>query len=196
MKSHIYNLAEAALQGDWEPLITAAQNAPGKHWAEDANCANHDIEMFFPVGDGPREDPIEVGGRLGISLVRPLNLCASCPVPIAARCLIDSIKHDDEWGIRAGLLASERSVLRATWQQRVDERVVESALRGATAPLSKGEREEVIARFAANPSSLESAAVARALGVTHEYLLKLASRKRQRSRPAAYPSADQEVDAA
>jgi WhiB family redox-sensing transcriptional regulator len=195
MTSRIHSLAEAALQGVWEPLIIATQNVPGKHWAENANCANHDIAMFFPSGDGPREDPVEVGERLGDSLVQPLNLCASCPLPIAARCLIDSIERDDEWGIRAGLLASERSALRATWQQRVDEKAVESALRGATAPLSKGEREEVIARFAADPA-LEPTAVARALGITHEYLLKLAWRKRQQSGPATCPSADQETDVA
>jgi WhiB family transcriptional regulator, redox-sensing transcriptional regulator len=202
MTQRIYSLAEAALQGDWDPLITAAQKAPGKYWAEEANCADHDIELFFPLGDGPREDPVEAAERLSISLVRPLNLCASCPLPIAARCLIDSIKHDDEWGIRAGLLASERSALRATWKRHVDEKVVENALLGATAPLSKGAREEVIARFAANPSALEPTAVARALGVTHEYLLKLARRKRQRSQgsrgsqPAASLSAEREADAA
>lgn len=180
MSTEIIGLFEAALLGNWAPLIREADRVPGKHWTEEANCANHDTEIFFVSGDGPREDPVEVVERLGVSLVRPLNLCASCPLPIAARCLIDSIRHNDEWGIRAGLLASERSALRASWHRRVDQKAVEGALRGATAPLSKGERDEVVARFAADPSVVEPAAVARALGVTHEYLLKLAWRERRR----------------
>lgn len=110
MHTDIYSLIEAAHQGDWPPLLRAAEQVPGKDWAEHARCAGHDAEMFVPLGDGPHEEPDEVKAKLtkaGISLARPLSLCASCPSTVAARCLTESLRHDDEFGIRAGLLASE-----------------------------------------------------------------------------------------
>ncbi|MFF1420639.1 WhiB family transcriptional regulator [Streptomyces sp. NPDC058280] len=186
MSTDIYGLIGAAYQGDWSPLIRESEQIPGKHWAEQARCANYDTNIFVPLGDGPREDPEGVKDRLGISLNRPLNLCASCPLAVAARCLVESLKDDDEFGIRAGLLASERTMLRAAWQQRIDEGAVQGALHGSTAALSKVERGVVIARFAADPS-LEPTVVARGLGVSHDYLLKLARRYRQRSRSAPTP---------
>ncbi|MEV3853081.1 WhiB family transcriptional regulator [Streptomyces sp. NPDC050095] len=182
MSTDIYGLIEAAYQGDWSPLIEESRKAPGKHWAEEARCANQDINVFVPLGDGPHEDPDAVKDKLGISLNRPRNFCASCPLAVAARCLVESLKDDDEFGIRAGLLASERSALRAAWQNRAQEEAVQAALQGSTATLSKVERNAVIARFAADPS-LEPTAVARGLGVSHEYLLKLARRHRKNSQP-------------
>ncbi|GAB2787927.1 WhiB family transcriptional regulator [Streptomyces daliensis] len=179
MSTDISGLIEAARQGDWSPLIRESEKVPGKHWAESAHCANWNTDLFVPTGDGPHEDPEEVKNSLGGSLNKPLKLCASCPVAVAARCLVDSLQQNDEFSIRAGLLASERAVLRAAWQQRADETAVAGALRGATTALSKVEREEVVARFATDPS-LSPAAVARGLGVTHEYLLKLAWRYRKR----------------
>lgn len=92
------------------------------------------------MGDGPREDPDIVKRKLGISLNRPRNLCASCPLSVAARRLVESLRDDDEFGIRAGLLASERSPLRAAWQGRVNEEAVQAALHGSTAALSRLER--------------------------------------------------------
>ncbi|WP_244190585.1 hypothetical protein [Streptomyces caeruleatus] len=77
----------------------------------------------------------------------------------------------------------------------MDEKTVQGALRGATAPLTKNERKAAVKRFVAD-QTLDSAAVARGLGITHEYLLKLAWRERQRSKQTASPSADQEADAA
>ncbi|MFI0818278.1 WhiB family transcriptional regulator [Streptomyces sp. NPDC021098] len=183
MHTDIYSLIEAAHQGDWSPLLRAAEQVPGKDWAEHARCAGHDTEMFVPLGDGPHEEPDEVKAKLtkaGISLTRPLSLCASCPSTVAARCLTESLRHDDEFGIRAGLLASERSPLRVAWQQRVDEEAISAALRGSTVALSKGERDAVVARYAADPSS-DPAATARGLGVTREYLRKLVWRHRKRS---------------
>lgn len=183
MNTDIHSLAEAACQGNWSPLLKAAKQAPGKNWAEHARCAGRDTEMFVPLGDGPHEEPDDVKEKLakaGISLTRPLSLCASCPLAVAARCLTESLRHDDEFGIRAGLLASERSPLRVAWQQRVDEEAISAALRGSTAALSKGEREAVVARYASDPSS-DPAAAARGLGVTREYLRKLAWRHRKRS---------------
>ncbi|MYU02191.1 hypothetical protein GTY74_34190 [Streptomyces sp. SID8350] len=139
---------------------------------------NQDINMFVPLADGPREDPDVVKTKMGIALHRPRNLCGSCPVAVAARCLVESLKDDDEYGIRGGLLASERAALRRAWQDRESESAVEDALRGCTAPLTKPAREAVIARFATDPS-LDAAAVARGLGVRREYLLKLARRYRK-----------------
>ncbi|MBD0688483.1 hypothetical protein BG452_04845 [Streptomyces sp. CBMA123] len=137
--------------------------------------------MFFPRGDGPQSEPVETVERLGLSLVGPLNLCAACPLTTAARCLIEALRDDEEFGIRGGLIASERSALRSRWQQRADKGAVVRALRGSTAALSKAERNEVIARFATDPTS-DAAAVARGLGITHEYLLKLARTYRQKRR--------------
>ncbi|MGW1123839.1 WhiB family transcriptional regulator [Streptomyces sp. NPDC002526] len=178
MSTDIFGLTEAARKGDWIPLVEESKKAPGKHWAELARCGNEDVNIFVPPADGPREDPDLVKSKLGISLNRPRNLCASCPLPVAARCLVESLKDDDEYGIRGGLLAAERSELRQAWQRRDIEKAAEAALRGCTDPLTKPAREAVIARFANDPS-LNSAAVARGLGVTHEYLLKLARRYRK-----------------
>ncbi|MFJ4800107.1 WhiB family transcriptional regulator [Streptomyces murinus] len=177
MSTTIYGLIEAAHKGDWSPLIKQSKKASGKDWAKNARCANQNPDIFLPLGDGPRKDPEVVKSRLGSSLNRPRNFCAACPLAVAARCLVESLKDDDEFGIRAGLLASERSALRSAWQKRVGEEAVEAALQGATAVLSKDEREAAIARFAADPS-LDPVAVARGLGVTREYLLKLARRHR------------------
>ncbi|MFE0582297.1 WhiB family transcriptional regulator [Streptomyces sp. NPDC058874] len=188
MRTTISDLSEAALRGDWGPLIRESEKARGKHWAENARCSGRDTDMFFPIGDSPQAEPMETVERLGLSLVRPLNLCAACPLSTAARCLIESLRNDEEFGIRGGLIASERSTLRASWQKRTDENAVGRALRGSTAALSKAERNEVIARFAADPT-MDAAAVARGLGITHEYLLKLARthRQKRRSEPAAPP---------
>ncbi|MGW7292822.1 WhiB family transcriptional regulator [Streptomyces xiamenensis] len=184
MSIGIRDLIEAAHRGDWSPLLEESKKAPGKHWAEEARCSNQEVDIFVPLGDGPHKDPETVKLHLGISINRARNLCASCPLAVAARCMVESLRDDDEFGIRAGLLACERSPLRAAWQNRVDEEAVSRALQGSTSPLSKGEREAVIARFAAeNPAAVDADVVARALGITREYLLKLAWRERRRSSP-------------
>ncbi|MFJ4841886.1 MULTISPECIES: WhiB family transcriptional regulator [unclassified Streptomyces] len=187
MSIDISSLIEAAHRGNWLPLIEESKKAPGKHWAEYARCANQDINIFVPLADGPREEPDTVKAKLGVSLNRPRNLCASCPLAVAARCLVESLKDDDEYGIRGGLLASERAELRRAWQDRDIEKAVEGALRGCTAALTKPARDAVIARFATDPS-LDAAAVARGLGVTHEYLLKLARRYRKSQAGQGTPS--------
>ncbi|GAA1219207.1 hypothetical protein GCM10009665_06570 [Kitasatospora nipponensis] len=181
MRTTISDLSEAALRGDWGPLIRESEKARGKHWAEDARCAGRDTNIFFPRGDGPQSEPVETVERLGASLAGPLNLCAACPLTTAARCLIESLRDDEEFGIRGGLIASERSALRSGWQRRADKVAVARALRGSTAALSRAERNEVIARFATDPA-MDAAAVARGLGITHEYLLKLARTYRQKRR--------------
>lgn len=195
MSTAISSLIEAAHQGNWLPLIEESQKAPGKHWAEFARCVNQDINVFVPLADGPREDPDSVKAKLGISLNRPRNLCASCPLAVAARCLVESLKDDDEYGIRGSLLASERSELRRAWQDQDTEKAVAGALRGCTAALTKPARDAVIARFATDPS-LDAAAVARGLGVTHEYLLKLARRYRKSQAGGGTPTVHVVPDAA
>ncbi len=192
----VSHLAQSALQGDWNPLVGESRKASGKHWAEDAKCDGQDTEIFFPTGDGPQEDPVETAKRLRLALVKPLNLCASCPLATAARCLVESLRDNEEFGIRGGLLASERSALRTSWQQRVNESAVRRALQGSTATLSKAERDEVVARFAED-LSMDPGAVARGLGVTHDYLLKLARTHRQKHRPEqAAPMPMHSTDAA
>ncbi|GAA2929370.1 hypothetical protein GCM10010524_66460 [Streptomyces mexicanus] len=91
---------------------------PGKHWADNARCTGRDADLFFPGSDDPWISPEKVRRRQGSSLNRPLNLCAACPLPVASRCLVEALRQDDEYGIRAGLLASERSLLRQAWKQR------------------------------------------------------------------------------
>ncbi|MFD6417009.1 WhiB family transcriptional regulator [Streptomyces sp. NPDC060194] len=180
MNTDMESLVSAARQGDFTPLIDEAKNAPGKYWAKEARCADQDTEMFFPSEDSPFLDPQTVKKRLGGFPEGPRGLCRACPVAVAARCLVESL-NDDEFGIRAGLLASERSAMRTAWQQHASNAAVQGALRGGTAVLTKAERDAVIAQFASD-ASLEAATVARALGVTHEYLLNLVRRHRQRPR--------------
>lgn len=195
MRTTISDLSEAALRGDWDPIIRESEKARGKHWAENARCSGRDTDMFFPLGDGPQSEPMETVERLGLSLVKPLNLCAACPLTTAARCLVESLRNDEEFGIRGGMIASERSALRASWQRRLDTDAVGRALNGSTAALSKAERHEVIARFAAD-SSLDAVAVARGLGITHEYLLKLARAHRQKRRSEMAQQPVRSADAA
>lgn len=188
MNTGIHSLTEAAKRGDWGPLIEAARQAPGKRWAENAKCAGQDTRIFVLTGDEPDQNPDLVKKRKGIRLNHPLNFCAACPLAVSARCLLESLQLDDEYGIRAGLLASERTSLRAAWQRRVDSNAVSAAVRGATHILSEAERDEVVAAFSSDPS-LSPARVARGLGVTHEQLLKLVRKHRKSSSPASAASA-------
>lgn len=97
----VSHLAQSALQGDWNPLVGESRKASGKHWAEDAKCDGQDTEIFFPTGDGPQEDPVETAKRLRLALVKPLNLCASCPLATAARCLVESLRDNEEFEFEA-----------------------------------------------------------------------------------------------
>ncbi|MFB6533054.1 WhiB family transcriptional regulator [Streptomyces noursei] len=111
-------IVEAARHGDWSPLLDAASGAPGKHWAEDARCAGRDTNQFFPGSDTPWMSSAEVRRRFGVALNRPLNVCADCPLAVAARCLVEALRQDARYGIRGGLLASDRSALHHAWKQR------------------------------------------------------------------------------
>ncbi|MEV7090147.1 hypothetical protein AB0O07_30405 [Streptomyces sp. NPDC093085] len=61
--------------------------------------------------------------------------------------------------------------------------------------LNKTDRDAVIARFATDPS-LDATVVARGLGITHEYLLKLARRYRKSQAEQGTPVLDIAPDAA
>lgn len=174
------DLIKAARNGEWGPLLRAAALTPGKHWAENSRCSGQDPELFTPLSDGPREDPDEVRHFQGITLNRPLNFCASCPLAVAARCLVESLRLDDEYGIRAGLLASERSALRGAWKRRIDAEAVSAVLRGVPTVLNEAEREEVISRFASDPI-LNATRVAWGLGIPRKYLWQLVREHNQSS---------------
>ncbi|MGW8329426.1 WhiB family transcriptional regulator [Streptomyces sp. NPDC055897] len=183
-------MIQAARDGDWRPLLEAAGPESGKHWAEKARCSGQDPELFTPLSDGPREDPDEVRQLQGIALNRPLNFCASCPLAVAAQCLVESLRLDDEYGIRAGLLASERSALRDSWKRRIDAEAVSAVLRGVPVVLNEAERGEVISRFAGDPT-LNADHVAWGLGIPRKYLWQLVREHNQSSAPAssvAFPS--------
>lgn len=194
MTPGIGDLIDAARRGDWSPLLDAAVPGAGKHWAEQAGCSGQDTELFMPPSDGPREDPAAVRRIQGISLNLVLNFCASCPVAVAAQCLVESLQLDVEYGIRAGLLAAERSVLRDAWKRRIDAEAVSAVLRGVPVVLTEAEHEEVIARFAGDPA-LNADLVARGLGINRKYLWQLARAYKWRSVPAA-SIASPETDAA
>ncbi|MFJ8385600.1 WhiB family transcriptional regulator [Streptomyces sp. NPDC094438] len=195
MSTSINAFIEAARHGNWGPLLGAAAEVPGKHWAEDARCSGQDTDLFTPLSDGPREDPDEVRHFQGTALNRPLNFCASCPLAVAARCLVESLRLDDEYGIRAGLLASERSDLRNSWKLRIDAEAVSAVLRGVPVALSEAEREEVISRFAADPT-MNATHVAWGLGIPRKYLWQLAREHNQSSAPAPSTAISSGADAA
>ncbi|MEV0278604.1 WhiB family transcriptional regulator [Streptomyces sp. NPDC050610] len=187
MSTEIGELIQAAHGGDWSPLLKAASLESERHWAENAQCLGADPEIFSPLSDGPREIPETVRRFQGISLNRPLNFCASCPVAVAARCLVESLRLNDEYGIRAGMLASERSPLRHAWQRRFDEEAVSAVLRGVPVTVNEGERAEVISRLAGDPT-LNADHIARGLGIPRKYVWQLVRDHKKSSPPVASAS--------
>ncbi|WP_228388836.1 WhiB family transcriptional regulator [Streptomyces jumonjinensis] len=153
--------------------------APGKHWADGARCVGENPEFFVLPSDDMTQNPDYVRHAEGEAARRSLRICSACPLPVAARCLVDSLKHDERHGIRAGLLAAEREGLRKAWSRRIDPAAVSAVLSGTYKPLGKHERREVIARFAGD-RSLDPEVVARGLGVPRDYLLKLARMHRKK----------------
>lgn len=182
----IKSLASAAQNGNWDPLTTEATKLPGKYWMEGARCIGQNPELFMPPQDGPHEDPRDVRRSGGPALDRVLSLCGACPPPVAARCLVDSLQQGDHYGIRGGLLASERRSLRSSWSSRLRDDVVRAVLRGAVVRHSQTERREVIRRFAAD-TTIEADDVARGLGVSRGLLIRLAWQARNSSRRASAP---------
>ncbi|MDV5145453.1 WhiB family transcriptional regulator [Streptomyces sp. SBC-4] len=172
MNIEIRRLADAGVAGNWRPLLEAAKNVSSSNWADDARCAGQELEIFFPDSEHPWSDPDQVREANGIALNRPLNFCADCPFAVQARCLVESLRHDDQYGIRAGMLASEREHLLAAWDKHIDPEAVSSVLRGVPTVLNAAERRAVIARVAENAApSVEHAR--RGLGIDRKYLWQL-----------------------
>lgn len=73
-------------------------------WRDEAACIGMDPEMFY---DGDRSKGR--GGSFATSPATKLALatCRSCPV--ASECLEDEMQHADQWGVRGGYTARDRS---------------------------------------------------------------------------------------
>lgn len=78
------------------------------HWRDRASCLDFDPELWFPVTREERKD----GGETARAI------CRSCPVRLP--CLQDANVTDDHLtiGIRGGLDAEERRVLRRRERDR------------------------------------------------------------------------------
>ncbi|MFE4633109.1 WhiB family transcriptional regulator [Streptomyces sp. NPDC056773] len=153
---------------------------------ERARCAGQDPELFMPSSDGPHEDPVEARLLSGPTLNRALNFCAACPLPVAARCLLESLEQGTHYGIRGGLLASERRLLRTSWSSRLRDEAVSATLQGAVMALSPAERREVVRRFAVDQAHDDSV-VARGLGIPRSSLVRLAWLARKADRASSSP---------
>lgn len=67
------------------------------NWQDDAACLPYDPELFFPIGEGkPDRDQIN----------KARKICRDCPVIM--ECLQEALLQTAQYGIYAGLTASER----------------------------------------------------------------------------------------
>ncbi|WP_159399828.1 WhiB family transcriptional regulator [Streptomyces alboflavus] len=162
---------QSALKEDWDPLLEAAGTS-GRQWEDNAPCASYSSDLFFPEVEHPWSDPEQIRRDHSSSLREPLSVCASCPLSVSARCLVESLRQEDKYGIRAGLLASERRALLTAWKSRIDSEAVSAALRGVPTALTSLEREEALSRLSADPS-LNTDAAARGMAVSSKYLFQL-----------------------
>ncbi|MFF3554624.1 WhiB family transcriptional regulator [Streptomyces tsukubensis] len=179
MKSDIRDLMHSAHQGDWAPLLQQAEKTPRRNWADSAQCVGEDPDSFVLTTDDMGQNPEYVRRIEGETALRALRICDSCPLSVAARCLTESLRNDERFGIRAGLLAAERSKLRQAWVRRIDLDAVSAVLGGERQRLSKYERRAVIARVA-DDRALDPGAAARGLGISRDYLLQLARAHRKK----------------
>ncbi|MGA4842151.1 WhiB family transcriptional regulator [Streptomyces sp. G45] len=175
---------KSALNDNWTPLLDATEEAKGKRWTDNAPCAEFRTDLFFPEVEHPWSDPDQIRRDHGSSLREPFNACARCPFPVSARCLVEALRHEDKYGIRAGLLSSERAPLLTAWKARIDSAAVSTALRGVPTTLTTLEREEAISRLASDPS-LDPAVAARGLGMSSKYVFQLLRDHHQRRETAA-----------
>ncbi len=79
---------------------TTTAAATGRDWRNDAECAEVDPEIFYPLDLNPT----------GPAVTAARAICAGCPVRLA--CLLDVIEGEDparRWGITAGLTPDERA---------------------------------------------------------------------------------------
>ncbi|MBW0090622.1 WhiB family transcriptional regulator [Pseudonocardia sp. KRD-184] len=81
---------------------TATTTATGRDWRHDAECADVDPEIFYPLDLAPYGPAVTVAREI----------CAGCPVRLD--CLLDVMAGEDparRWGITAGLTPDERADL-------------------------------------------------------------------------------------
>lgn len=81
---------------------TASTTAAGRDWRNDAECADVDAEIFYPLDLDPT----------GPAVASAREICADCPVRLD--CLLDVMEGEDparRWGITAGLTPDERADL-------------------------------------------------------------------------------------
>ncbi|MDX3388180.1 WhiB family transcriptional regulator [Streptomyces niveiscabiei] len=181
MNNTINALIESARQGDWTPLLETAREVPGKNWPEKALCSGLDFEDdFFPESEHPWSDPDQIRESHADTLRLPLALCSACPLSVAARCLVDALRYEDRYGIRAGLLAPEREDLLSLWKTRVNAEAVAAVLQGVTTLLNSAERTAVIAQVAEDPE-VDAHLAARGLGIPIKYLWQLVREHKKRS---------------
>lgn len=67
-----------------------------REWRQEALCLESDPDIFFTERAALNEEAIRV--------------CRHCPVK--QQCLTDALKVDKQWGVRAGLTARQRTVLK------------------------------------------------------------------------------------
>ncbi|MEU8887281.1 WhiB family transcriptional regulator [Streptomyces sp. NPDC048442] len=183
MTRQIAPLLASARSGDWNPLVLTALETESRHWTDAAACSGRATEDFFPAGDAFDRNPTVVKSRAeeaGNSLQRSLNTCARCPLATQARCLVEALEQEAEYGVRAGLLASEREDLHMGWKRRVRDRAVTNALNGVSSALSQAEFKEAISRFARSQGAHDAERTARGLGITRSYLLQLVRNERKK----------------
>lgn len=81
---------------------TTTTATTGRDWRHDAECANVEPEIFYPLDLDPH----------GPAVTAAREICAGCPVRLA--CLLDVMTGEDparRWGITAGLTPDERADL-------------------------------------------------------------------------------------
>lgn len=81
------------------PMTTTTTS---RDWRQDAECADVDPEIFYPLDLDPTGPAVTTARRI----------CAGCPV--RSTCLSDVMTGEDparRWGVTAGLTPDERTAL-------------------------------------------------------------------------------------
>jgi WhiB family redox-sensing transcriptional regulator len=74
----------------------------GRDWRRDAECAEVDPEIFYPLDLDPTGPAVAIAREV----------CAGCPVRLD--CLLDVMTGEDparRWGVTAGLTPDERAAI-------------------------------------------------------------------------------------
>lgn len=84
--------------------MTILTDPTGRDWRNDAECADADPEIFYPLDLDPTSHAVTTARQV----------CAGCPVRLD--CLLDVMGGEDparRWGVTAGLTPDERADLYA-----------------------------------------------------------------------------------